>query len=105
MAQEFSTLIPNGTWTLCPRPTHHYTICNKWAYKIKRKADGTLDRFKARLVAKGFKQQSGADYTDTFSLVIKPSTIRIVLALAIQFRWPLKQLDVSNAFLHGSLQD
>jgi hypothetical protein len=105
MAQEFSALISNGTWTLCPRPAHHNIIRNKWVYKIKRKADGSLDRFKARLVAKGFEQQSGIDYTDTFSPVIKPSTIRIVLALAIQFNWPLKQLDVSNAFLHGSLME
>lgn len=105
MAQEFSALISNGTWTLFPRPTHHHTIRNKSVYKIKRKADGTLDRFKARLVAKGFEQQSGVDYSDTFSPVIKPSTIRIVLALAAQFQWPIKQLDVSNAFLHGSLQD
>jgi hypothetical protein len=105
MAQEFSALMSNGTWTVCPRPTHHHTIRNKWVYKIKRKADGTLDRFKARLVAKGFEQQSGVDYTDNFILVIKPYTIRIVLALAVQFRWPLKQLDVFNAFLHGSLQD
>jgi transposase InsO family protein len=105
MQQEFSALISNGTWSLCPRPYHTNIIRNKWVYKIKRKADGSLDRFNARLVAKGFEQQRGIDYTDTFSLVIKSSTIRIVLALVVHFNWPLKQLDVSNGFLHGTLQE
>jgi hypothetical protein len=103
--QEYEALISNGTWTLCPRPLNHNVIRNKWVYKIKQHSDGTLDRFKSRLVAKGFEQQSGIDYTDTFSPVIKSSTIRIVLALAVTFNWPLKQLDVSNAFLHGSLME
>ena len=103
MKLEFDALISNGTWTLCPRPNNHNVIRNKWVYKIKQKLDGSVDRFKARLVAKGFKQQCGIDYTETFSPVIKPSIIRIILTLAVNYNWPIKQLDVSNAFLHGSL--
>jgi hypothetical protein len=71
MNQEYEALISNGTWTLCPRPLNHNVIRNKWVYKIKQHSDGTLDRFKSRLVAKGFEQQSGIDYTNTFSPVIK----------------------------------
>jgi hypothetical protein len=74
-------------------------------YKIKQKADESVDKFKARLVAKGFDQQNGVDYYETFSHVIKPATIRLVLALAVQFDWDIKQMDVSNAFLHGILDD
>jgi hypothetical protein len=85
MTAEYNALISNGTWTLCPRPFHKHVIRNKWVYKLKQKSDGTIDRYKARLVAKGFEQQDGIDYTETFSLVIKPATIRLILALAVHY--------------------
>ena len=103
MTEEFQALQNNGTWTLCPRLPHQNIISNKWVYRIKQKSDGTIERFKARLVAKGFDQQNGIDYTETFSLVIKPATIRVILSLVVQFDWTIRQLDISNAFLHGHL--
>jgi hypothetical protein len=78
-------------------------VKNKWVFKIKQKLDGTVGIFKAHLVAKGFDQLSSVDYYETFSPVVKPATIRLVLALAVQFDWSIKQLDVLNAFLHGIL--
>lgn len=56
-------------------------------------------------MAKGFHQEQGIDYTETFSPVVRHSTIRVVLALAVQFGWPLHQLDVTNAFLHVILKE
>jgi hypothetical protein len=72
---------------------------------MKQKADGSFDRFKVRLVAKGFEQKNGLDYTDNFSPIIKSSTIRAILAISVHFQWPKRQLDVSNAFLHRTLDE
>jgi hypothetical protein len=105
MSEEFATLQTSHTWTFCPQPSNKNIIINKWAFKVKQKADGTLDRFKARLVAKGFQQQDGIDYNDTFSPVVKSSTIMAILEFFVHFQWPTRQLDVSNAFLHGNLQE
>ena len=74
-------------------------------YKLKYNNDGSISRYKARLVAKGFHQQFGIDFDETFSPVVKPFTVRIILSLAVQFNWPLKQLDVQNDFLHGFLKE
>jgi hypothetical protein len=103
MAQEFEALLANNAWSVCSIPIDHNVIRNKWVYKIKQKSNGSVDHFKARLVAKEFDQQCGIDYNETFSPVIKPSTIRIILSLVVQFNWSIRQLDISNAFLHGFL--
>lgn len=95
----------NGTWTLVRRPPGVNLIRNKWVYKIKQKQDGSIDRYKAQLVAKGFDQRDGIDYSETFSPMIKPATVRAILALAIHYDWCIRQLDVSNTFLHGNLQE
>lgn len=105
MLMEFSALIKNKTWDLVPRPPHFNVISGKWLYRHKFNADGSLERYKARWVARGFTQQPGVDYTETFSPVIKPTTIRTVLSLALSRSWPIHQLDVTNAFLHGSLSE
>jgi hypothetical protein len=105
MNQEFTALLKNGTWTLVPPNPHSNVVGCKWVFRIKRKADGSIERYKARLVAKGFHQQHGIDYGDTFSPVIKPITIRTVLSLAVASNWDIRQLDVTNAFLHGVLSE
>jgi len=101
MADEFTALVSHGTWHLVHWPSASNLIGCKWAFRIKRNPDGTVDCFKARFMAKGFNQRPGVDYTETFSPVIKPTTIRLILSIALSNNWPLKQLDVNNVFLHG----
>ncbi|KAL5703600.1 hypothetical protein ACHQM5_022129 [Ranunculus cassubicifolius] len=105
MVEEFNALLKNQTWTLVPPSPNQHQVGCKWVFKLKERADGKLERHKARLVAKGFHQQHGLDYDETFSPVVKPTTIRTVLSLAVSSGWPLRQLDVKNAFLHGSLRE
>jgi histone deacetylase 1/2 len=105
MEEEYSALIRNKTWHLVPPKQGMNLIGCKWVYKIKKKADGSIERYKVRLVAKGYKQHYGIDYEDTFSLVVKIATIRLVLSIAVSKGWCLRQLDVQNAFLHGILEE
>jgi hypothetical protein len=104
MDAEFEALAKNKTWHLVPPEEIKNDIDCRWVYKVKKKADGILDRYKARLVAKGFKQRYGIDYEDTFSPVVKAATIRVILSLVLSQGWSLRQLDVQNAFLHAFLR-
>lgn len=45
------------------------------------------------------------DFQETFSLVVKPTTLRVVLALAVKFGWQLRQVDINNAFLNGDFSE
>ena len=77
---------------------------SKWVYRIKRKADGTIEKHKARLVARGFTQIYGEDYTETFAPVARLASLRIILALAARNDWPIEVFDFNSAFLNGELE-
>ncbi|KAJ9565309.1 hypothetical protein OSB04_001275 [Centaurea solstitialis] len=105
MLDEYNSLIKNDTWELVPRPIDVNVIRCMWIFTHKFHANGSLERHKARLVCNGRSQQVGIDCTETFSPVVKPATIRLVLSIALSKNWDLHQLDVKNAFLHGHLRE
>ncbi|GKU99221.1 hypothetical protein SLEP1_g12096 [Rubroshorea leprosula] len=105
MAEEIGSIERNQTWELTDFLEGHKTSGVKWIYKTKLKKNGKVDKFKARLVAKGYKQEFGIDYQEAFSPVARMDTIRLVITLAAQNSWPIYQLDVKSAFLHGNLQE
>ncbi|KAG2877875.1 hypothetical protein PC117_g27012 [Phytophthora cactorum] len=102
---ELKSMRLRGVFRAAKLPNGQRAIGTKWVFKIKRKADGSIEKYKARLVAKGFKQKYGIDYTETFSPVVKYVTLRMVIAIAKYFGWPLDQLDVVTAFLYGIMKE
>lgn len=83
MTEEINALLKNQIWSLViPTASRNLVGC-KWVFRIKRNSDSSLERYKAYLVAKGFHQHPGIDYAETFSPIVKPATIRVVLSLAI----------------------
>lgn len=105
MNEDFNALLYTDTWILVPPNNQRNIIGYKWVFKVKQKANNTLDRCKARLVAKDFHQTHGLDYTETLSPVDKPTTIRLILSVATYFNWTIKQFNIHNAFLLRSLTE
>jgi hypothetical protein len=83
MDNGYAAVLKNKTWEWVPQKLGTNIIDCKWVYKVKKKADGCIDRYKVRLVANGFKQRYVIDYEDTFSPVVKTATIRLILFVAV----------------------
>ena len=82
MLIEYDALVKNGTWELVPLDSSYNLISCKWVFHTKRLSDGSVDKYETHLVVKGFHQCPGMDYHDTFSLVVKPTSICLILSLA-----------------------
>uniref|UniRef100_A0AAV1V5S4 Integrase catalytic domain-containing protein n=1 Tax=Peronospora matthiolae TaxID=2874970 RepID=A0AAV1V5S4_9STRA len=102
---ELESVRLRGVFRAAKLPNRQRAIGTKWVFKIKRKADGSIEKYKARLVAKGFRQKYGIDYTETFSPVVKYVTLRMVIAISKPFGRPIDQLDVMTAFLYGVMKE
>jgi hypothetical protein len=91
MSSMFSFKMTPGTWF------HHNKIMfigNEWVFRVKRWTNESIECFRTCLIVKGFHQQEGVNYIYTFSLVVKPN----IVCLIISNQWQLHQLDIHNAF-------
>jgi hypothetical protein len=95
----------NGTWELVDLPPGAKTIGSGWVFRLKRNADGSIERYKARLVTKGYSQHPGFDYTEVFAPTFCYAAICTVIALAAVNNLHLCSVDISHAFLSGDLEE
>ncbi|CAI7880050.1 unnamed protein product [Closterium sp. NIES-54] len=105
MESELKSIEENGTWELVELPEGRKAITSKWLFKINSDADGKIERYKSRLVAKGYQQKEKVDYKELFAPVVKPTTLRTLLAGAAIKGWVMKQMDVTTAFLNSVLEE
>lgn len=103
---EYQSLIENETWSLVPMPKENVNVVgSKWIFTKKIDQDGNVSRYKARLVAQGFTQEYGIDYCNTFSPVVRFTSIRTILAIAASENLLIHNMDVDTAFLNSSLSE
>jgi len=105
MLEEINALIQNGTWDIVRLPEGEKAIGSGWVFRVKRNADGSIERYKGRFVAKGFSQRPGLDFTEVFAPTVRMATIRLILAIAAIEGLHLRSVDISNAFLKGDLEE
>lgn len=105
MKSELKSIHKNKTWDLVELPEKRRTIGSRWVFAIKFHNDGRIDKFKARLVARGFSQRYGIDYNQTYSPTVRPESLRLLFAIAVEMNYHIHQIDVSTAYLNGELEE
>jgi len=103
--EEIESLKKNSTWEEVELPQERKTVNSKWVFKVKQKADGSVERYKARVVAKGFSQQYGTDYDETYVPVARYDSFRLLISIASCHQWIPQQMNVKSAFLYGVLKE
>ncbi|KAF8690093.1 Encoded by, partial [Rhizoctonia solani] len=103
MAKEVSTFKKMDTYNLTDLPPGHKAIGNAWVFTLKRNANGTPARYKGRLVAQGFSQRPGINFDETFAPVVRLDSIQLLLSIANQNDWDIRQLNVNSAYLHAKV--
>jgi hypothetical protein len=104
MEEELNNFKRNEVWELVPRPKQN-VIDTKWVFRNKQDEFGVITKNKARLIGKGYTQVEGLDFRETYALVARLESIRILLAYATHHDFKLHQMDVKTAFLNGPLQE
>ncbi|GKA80623.1 retrovirus-related pol polyprotein from transposon TNT 1-94 [Tanacetum coccineum] len=105
MQEELNQFKINDIWSLVPPPSNKIVIGTKWVFKNKLDENGVVSRNKARLVAQGYNQQEGIDLDETYALVARLESIRILLEYACTYDFKLYQMDVKSAFLNGFINE
>jgi hypothetical protein len=105
MDRELATLEGAQTWELVSRLPGKNVVGSKWVFRIKRNAEGKIQKYKARLVARSFTQVFSQDYYDTFSPVARLASFHAILALATRFDWEIDMFDFIGAYLNGKLDE
>lgn len=103
--EELKALNEKKTWDVVDMPKGKKLVGCKWIFSVKVGKNGIIERYKACLVARGYTQTYGIDYEQTFAPVAKLNSIRVLLSIAANLDWELHQMDVSNAFLNGTLEE
>ncbi|CAI7767127.1 unnamed protein product [Closterium sp. NIES-54] len=103
MDKELKALEERNTWKVVPIGVarNKTVLTGKWVFRVKTKADGTIDKIEARWVVRGFDQEHRRDFTETFAPVSRHTSLRILLAIAAMKKKKLRQIDVANAFLYA----
>ena len=105
MEEEISQIEKNDTWELVPRPKDKNIIGTKWVFRNKLNEDGQVTRNNARLVCKGYAQVEGIDFEETYALVARMESIRMILAYASSKNIKVYQMDVKSTFLNNKLEE
>jgi hypothetical protein len=105
MLEEYQSILKNDVWEIVPRPKRKDVVSSKWLYKIKHVVDGSIEKHKARFVARGFSQKEGIDYEETFSHVVRYTSIKTIISLTTKMKWKLHQMDVKTTFLNGFIEE
>ncbi|GAA0142096.1 transmembrane signal receptor [Lithospermum erythrorhizon] len=105
MEDEINSLEKSNTYVLVDRISNRKVLKNRWVFKLKKEEGKASPRYKACLVVKGYEQKDDIDFEEIFSLVVKITSIRVVLGLVDLYDLEVEQLDVKTAFLHGDLEE
>lgn len=105
METEINTLNEMDTFEFVDKPSDQPVIGCRWVYKVKSNPDGSVQKYKARLVAQGFAQQQGVNYFETYSPVVKCSTIRLLMAITVKCNFKMEQIDIKNAYINSELNE
>ncbi|GJV39322.1 retrovirus-related pol polyprotein from transposon TNT 1-94 [Tanacetum coccineum] len=105
MQEQLNQFIANDVWELVPQPRNMTIIETKWVFRNKLDENGIVGRNKDRLVAQGYNQQEGINYDETYALVARLESIRILLAYACALDFKLFQMDIKSAFLNSFINE